>query len=453
MSADHSPDFSSLLPALPAALLLASWPVALAADWVKRRAPDLLPNLALFVAVLLVIDGITTATDYFDNWRRSTDLYPWFQGDVWSLADRALDGGATAIVPTTEDAAAVLDYSFAGASLLHLRVSAGNVERWLTRHLGRQGGMTVTTGVWEPGPYASVDAAQALPFYLAREGQAIAEESQRGYQLYTYRLGPDPDFAAAGQQLDRIGAFEGKLTLTRARWGAAYPNNDRNGKAAAGGTSFWAILNWRADAQLRAKRVALDLVDVSGRRLASADSPLLDAAQERASSWQPGTALTTYHLVGVPATLPPGPVLLEVRVYDARSLDPLLPVAGTPRQSLLLAQGRTTFATAAGALPATMQPVQQPAASRLELLGVEPLPSAAAPGQAVTVQLYWQLAVPLEAPLPVVVGLGERGVTATGRAASDTPIGLPQLMWFDLRVPTDLDPGSRSLWLSLDGSG
>jgi hypothetical protein len=66
--------------------------------------------------------------------------------------------------------------------------------------------------------------------------------------------------------------FGSGLALTGARWGAAYPNIDRNAAGAAAGTNLWAILEWRLDARLHGVRAAVDLVDAAGHRLATVAS-------------------------------------------------------------------------------------------------------------------------------------------------------------------------------------
>ena len=469
---EANPDYARLLPALPAALLLASWPAALAADWMGRHARHLLPRLALFLGILLVVEGVTTGIDYFEAWPKDAGLYTWYQGDVWSAADRALQGspatapdtsrpdrpagmsepGLTAIVPIEDDLAAGLDYSFDRAPLLHLQASPATIEGWLAANLGPRGGGTVRAVAWDEQPYVSADAARTLPFYLAREGEPEGTETQRGYSIQSYFLGREPDFQAAGQGAGVTAAFAGGLTLTGARWGAAYPNAGRSGTVAAGGTSFWAILSWRSDVQLQDKRAVLDLVDADGHRLASGEAPLLDAAQEREAAWQP-QSWRTYHLVEVPATQPAGPVSLEVRVYDAGSLQPLVPASGTPRLSVALAQASTTFAASAGPLPGGMRRLASALSSQVELLGTDPWPGAVAPGGTMTVRAYWELAAPLTSSPSMSAGLGESEARTAGHLSAGTPVGLPQAIQLDLRVPIELEPGSYPLWLAIGGAG
>ena len=125
------------------------------------------------------------------------------------------------------------------------------------------------------GPHIAADPKHILPFYLTREGQPLDETPYRRYILASFLLGDEPQFRAAGQQVEIDQAYTNGVTLVDARWGAAHPNRDRNSPAAAAGTSYWAILTWRVPQLATDLHAAVDLVDDAGHRLGSAENPLL----------------------------------------------------------------------------------------------------------------------------------------------------------------------------------
>ena len=178
----------------------------------------------------------------------------------------------------------------------------------------------------------AADAKQAVPFYLEREGKAVSEEHLRNFDLLGYELGKQPDFDAAGNQVLLDQSFSGGVKLIEARWGAAYPNPDRNSTTASAGTPFWVILTWQVDQPLTSLRASVDLVDAEGHRLNHADQQLLHVEQgisETPLVWKPNTLVRTYHLIDVPATQLPGPVTLEARLYNSETLNPVLSAGGT----------------------------------------------------------------------------------------------------------------------------
>ncbi len=229
ISANSNPHFPRLLAALPAALLLAAWPVARLSGVHPRRlksasgtpsAPRRTPRqasstglepvwrretfisalLALLLAALLIIEGTRTARAYFVTWACDPSLFTWFQGELWDMAEQVGESpGAIGVVPLDADSANTLDYAFADPPFHHTVVEAATVEDWLDATLGAAGGRRVLTPVWSLEPDLYADTQRALPFYLAREGVAADEDHENGFDLLAFDLGAHPQFAAAGQ--------------------------------------------------------------------------------------------------------------------------------------------------------------------------------------------------------------------------------------------------------------
>lgn len=454
---DANPHYLRLLGALPAALLLMAWPLASALERSRQRSRALGAVVAVLVVALIVVEGVRTTRDYFVRWAGETDLYYTYQEDVWLLGQRIAgtpDGiGVVPVDPTMlpDFVEHSLQYGFPGTPKLQIQVREAEIARWLDEQLGAAAGSRVVTPIWREGPEVGADAKGLLAFYLDREGTLESQEALRGLDVLTFALPQPPQFQAAGNAASLNQDFSSTLTLTEVQWGAAYPNPNRNGVTAAAGTPIWAILTWRLEQPAPDLAVTLDLVDGAGHRLASAETPLLDEQRRPASQWEVGTVGRSYHLVDVPPTQLPGQLLLEARAYDSATLMPLLPQAGTPRQSAPVASATVTPALDAAPALAVAQPVGATVAPGVTLLGLDAWPAEIAPGQTLTLRLLWQIAQPLLAAQPFTVTLGSPGVAVAVTLPADTPVGQPVHTFADLKLPPDLATGVYDLALAAPG--
>ncbi len=454
---DANPHYLRLLGALPAALLLMAWPLASLLEWSRPRGRILRAAIAVLVVALIVVEGVRTARDYFVRWAGETDLYYTYQEDVWLLGQRIAgtpDGiGVVPVDPTMlpDFVEHSLQYGFPGTPILQIQVREAEIARWLEEQLGAAAGSRVVTPIWREGPEAGADAKGLLAFYLGREGTLASREALRGFDVLTYALPQPPQFQAAGNAASLNQDFSSTLTLTGVQWGAAHPNADRNSNAAAAGTPIWAILTWRLEQPSPDLAVTLDLVDSAGHRLASAETPLLDDQRRPASQWAVGAVARSYHLVDVPPTQLPGEIRLEARAYDPATLMPLLPQAGTPRQSAPVASAVVTPALDASAAVAVDRPVDAVVAPGVTLLGLDTWPAEIAPGQTLTLHLLWQVEQPLDSAQPFTVALGNTGVAAPVLLPADTPVGQAVHTFVDLKLPPDLATGGYDLKLAAQG--
>jgi hypothetical protein len=316
----------------------------------------------------------------------------------------------------------------------------------------------VLTPIWTIEPQTYADAKLALPFYLQREGQLVGEEHLRNFDLLSYTLGDQPAFDAIGNQVMLDQAFSEDVTLVEARWGAAYPNPDRNSPMTSAGTPFWVVLTWRVDHPLTGLRASVDLVDPAGRRLNHADQQLVRVQPETEDTplrWAPQTLVRSYHLVDVPAAQLPGPVTLDARLYDSETLEPVLPAgsAATARGSIVLGQAvvGAPAGPSSGAAAPLARTVNAPLPDGLTLLGLDEWPATVQPGSPLTLRLVWQAAQPLAAEQVFVVALDSTHVTATLRLPVDMPVGYPMQTYADLRVSPDVTPGAYELLLNRVG--
>ena len=454
LGANSNPHFPRLLGALPAALLLAASPVVWLAGRSWFRCRELKAIAGGLLALFLLVEGVQTSQAYFVTWAKSTDLYTWFQGDVWSLGRRlAAHPGTMALVPMDPDSADGLEYAFGNLPIQHVQVDEATIPGWLGAHLPHAGEQRVAVPVWHEEPYVYADPQELLPFYLNREGRSAGSAEGRGYDLLTFTLGPDPQFTAAGRRAEVNRSFGPDLTLVEARWGAAYPNPDRNASSAAAGTPLWVVLTWDLRRQASPNlRVALDLVDPAGHRLQTAEQPLMSANLAKAG-WQPGQPLRSYLQVNVPPTQPPGPLSLEARVYDSETLVPMAAAPGTARLSAPIDTAMVLRAATGEEFPALNlgRPMQVDLAPDVKLLGLDPWPATVAPGQTLSLRLFWKLDAPFSSTRAFTVGVGSSAVSATVMLPADLPAGSVIHTYADLHFPPDAPQGDQAIVLASAG--
>ncbi len=398
------------------------------------------------------------ARDYFVTWARHPRMMAAFQGDTWTFGERvAQTPGAIGVMPLEPDYGAQIDYLFPRTPIFQLPAAETDVGAWLAARLSQAAGREVLTPVWTEGANLDADARHALPFYLKREGTLTAEQALPGFDLLSFRLGERPQFDAAGQRVPLNIDFPPDLTLVEGRWGAAHPNPERNSSTAAAGTPLWAILTWRLNRSWTPDRagVAVDLVDSAGHRLASSETPLMDARQREAGSWPAGATLNTYHLIDVPATQPAGPVRLEARAYDTRTLEPILAGASKELRSVALADASVTppMSPVDAAAIRIGRPLSHAFASGIELLGADPWPPTVNAGQTLPLKLYWRAAQTPATTPHLSVRLGDTSGIGAADVSADVVISatLPgQIVhtYTDLRLPPDVPAGNYDLLLS-----
>jgi hypothetical protein len=461
-SVTNAPHFPRLFGALPPALLLVALPVGWLAERLQRRGRKSL-HLALggATALWLAVEAGLMAQAYFVAWPRQAEMAAAFQGDTWRFGQRVAESaaqtpGTAGIAPLEPGYGAQLDYLLPDAPILQLPAGHGDVGSWLATHLDQPAGKSVLTPVWTQGANLAADARRALPFFLEREGTLVTEQSLPGFDLLTFQLGERPQFDAAGQAMRSDSPFPPDLRLIEARWGAAHPNPDRSGTTVAAGTPLWAILSWQLDRPLPDARISVDLMDAAGRRLASSEMSLMDARQQNATSWPTGARLDTYHLIDTPATQPPGPVRLAVRVYDARTLEPLLAGEDDKTLGVALGEARVTppLAPVDPAALAIARPLSHMFASGIQLIGADAWPAVVNAGQTLPIKLYWQALGPSTASRSFTLGLRSAGGGVGVRTEIVAPATTPRQIVHthaDLRLPADLPAGDYELYLASPG--
>jgi len=464
LAAENNPHFLRLFGALPAALLIAAAPLAWASDRIEALRRQLSPRKFLAIVGMLLLllggvwtcDGVSAMRTYFVTWGHETDLYSWYQGDVWAYGEQVSRMPDTIGLTSVSPYFYILEYAFGQVQFLQVSVAEDEIEAQLARLAPALSGRRVATPAWRDGLLVDTDPKEVLPFYLAREGTLLERTSLRSFDLLSFQLGDEPQFAAPGQQATPATGFSNGFRLLEVRWGTAYPNPRRGSDTAEAGTAIWAVLTWQgtllAPQAMPDLKAALDLVDLAGHRLASDERLLLDMKHRPVSRWKTDALARSYHLATIPATQLPGPIRLQARLYEAASLTPVRTQGPDARIAVDLATLEVSpnrRAVAVDRLPLVRR-LDLPAAPGITLLGLAPWPEKAAPGQTLTLRAYWQIAA----------GAGAQALTLTlgqdaAHAVAALPDGLPADSIvhtdLDLRLPPDITSGVYPLRLG-DGS-
>ncbi len=452
LAAENNPHFLRLFGALPAALLIATIPLI----WTIERLNRLRTAFRWTPIVLLIgfvmMNGINTVQAYFVTWARDTDLYNAYQGDIWTYGAQVHNEPTVIGVVSRSPYFYILDYAFKPTQFLQVSVAEEELEAELARIAPRLRNARVAVPAWRDGLLVDTDPKEALPFYLAREGRLLARKSFRSFDLLSFQLGPESLFAAPGRQQTLNAAFSNGFQLLEVRWGPAYPNPVRDGETAWAGTAIWGILTWQSPPQTSDLgpdlKVALDIVDKNGHRLASDERLLLNARHLPVSQWGPETIARSYHLVTIPATQLPGPLRLEARLYEAASLMPIRRQGPEARIAVTLAEVQVQpnpQPVAIETLPLRNR-LDLPVSAKITLLGLAPWPTMVTPGQTLPLRAYWRIEA-VSSAQTVTFTLNEHSAYAIAQLPGNLPPGSIVHTDLDLQLPPDLVAGLHTLWL------
>lgn len=456
LAATDNPHFLRLFGAVPPALLVAAWP--LAELWARLTTRKYALGTLAILAFLLT-ELIRTGHAYFVEWAQHTDLYSWFQEDIWTIGEQVRQTpGAIGVVPLNpfygnSYREYVLQYVFKDVPIFQMQVFEDKIEEWLDTHLGSAGEKPVIVTIWQKGEHVNADPKDILGFYLSREGNLLQRQQFRRFQLATYRLGPHPQFKVAGNVVPVKASFTQGVRLLQARWGVAYPNPNRSAQEAIAGTAVWAVLTWQLTKPLPDLKVTLDLVDGQGHRLASDERWLLDSDRWPTSRWQPGTIGRSYHIVTIPATTIPGTLFLESRVYEGKTLRNLRPIANTThlgiRWAAVQVKPASTYPQAAEL--SIQYPLNQDLLPALRLIGAATWPETVAPGQPVSLRLYWEVRERLLRDVEVTFRLRGGPVIGQARLPASLPVGAVVHTDIDFTVPVQIPSNTYSVIATANG--
>ncbi len=264
---------------------------------------------AVFIAALLVVNGLTVTSAYFHKppWREmAAEIAAEYPGDEPVLID--VEGAHAALwyhltldLPVNVDK--IVDLLPAEAEGQDVAVSLYDLrKRYRERFIPRlQGILANTDGLWMA--YWGDETKKHDVFdLLAVEGftrTAVLPFEHLGNPIYAYRY----DRTSALQTV--LARFGESITLRRAEWApAAHPGDDLH-----------VLLWWAADAPLQLDySVSVFVLDSGGVLRAQQDGyPANGGAPTTA--WTPGGYVFDAHTLALPENLPPGTYTLGVKLY------------------------------------------------------------------------------------------------------------------------------------------
>lgn len=403
---------------LPAMGLVAVW------DWMVARVPRLWHNrtknvfVALTVAVLLV-EGFTTYRDYFTVWASS---YGSAYEDMADMVAAARFLGQQAR-PGNENIFVSSQY-YPNPIVSHLAPQAAAGARWF------DGNSAVVFSPNSQKDSLYVFPLTALPpeidSYLppdTRIGQAFFDNGE--VKMSAYRLAPaqvqaavdritlDPSVAKIDQKLGDELELIGYRVDSRVKQG---------GKLAV--IALWRILKSNPSSDYV---VFAHLLEGKDTKLAQRDSELLPPQE-----WRAGDVVVGRYIMDIGEKVQPGRYLVEMGVYDRKTMD-RLPLEGSVGPQDHLALGFTKVDAGGKTVVAPTTPMDGRLGDAINFLGFDLLRP---PGQQhMQVNLYWQAIATPKQDYTVFVQLLDPGGHLVAQSDSQPASGrLPTSYW---------DPGEK----------
>ncbi|MBU1749462.1 MAG: glycosyltransferase family 39 protein [Chloroflexi bacterium] len=166
------------------------------------------------------------------------------------------------------------------------------------------------------------DPKWLVDYLLRKYGQPLGEWDFRGYQVFGYRIPPDPAFQIGDGYEARADTFEGLLRLEAAAYGGAGLNSlntpaQVSAHSTVVGRTAWVALRWLALAPMSANyKCFVHLRSAAGDQVAGADTLLMNDHRQTTAQMVPNTAFMDYHLLDIPADVEPGIYTLYAGLYD-----------------------------------------------------------------------------------------------------------------------------------------
>ncbi|MHB1294468.1 MAG: glycosyltransferase family 39 protein [Anaerolineae bacterium] len=335
----------------------------------------------------------------------------------------------------------------AEVSYIETRVGDQDLMEWLLPRL--QGAERAVLIRWVQ-VYA--DPREFLPWLLQSNGRLVSEGWRTERNVSVYALQQPITLPTFVPQGTRVGPLE----LAAASLPESSPADQ----------PLPVALEWRlAEPTTTDLHASVRLLDGAGVQVAQDDCLLLgEQALLATSRWSPDSSARNYHLLDLPAGTPPGAYQVILSVYSDQGPVAVLDENGVPAGTSRVI-GTVHIEQAANypeTFPKTveMEPVGNEVAPGLRLEGVHVSPADPAPGQLVSVTLYWRALVGDLADLPVRLELAAGDTALASQEGAPAYGAYPFGRWqagelvIDrrvLRVSAEAEPGAAGLSLTVDG--
>ena len=491
LAADGTPHYLRSLAMAPVVLTICALAMMSAAELAARWSP----RLATLVPLpFFLVASVTSAGAYFGAPWQGQPLQYAFQAffrDAGITMTRYGTGGGLWVLPVHRavdwqeppTSSYPFDFLYRGAATYvevrsdpdsapaQLAVAAAGLERAYL--VSWKDSETQPEGLYLYG-----DVKGQLEFLLAKHGRLESETDADNLTFKTYSLPTVSDYRFSTVMQAADASFGGLVRLEAFAFGRTSTSRDDGGAdldehRVASGETVWAVLGWKAEAQvLRDLRTTLYLADPSGHVAGQIDG--LVASDEypfprpgTSGGWGAGESTFTYHILSALPAIAPGRYGLYVGVYDAGSGARHAVVSGgsgPAEQALLLGFVDVTPAVTL----ARVQPDQSTVAAAdvapgLGLIGYDVDTGPVSPGDRLPITLYWQaraaalsdyiMSVRLEDAGGRVVAEQQARPGNGGYATTGWTSGEVVRDWHDLQLPATLPEAGYSLSVTVLGPG
>ncbi|MCX7852519.1 MAG: glycosyltransferase family 39 protein [Caldilineales bacterium] len=305
---------------------------------------------------------------------------------------------------------------------------------------------------------SDTDPRGAATWLLEKFGAPLGERAFRGYRVTWYAIAADTRFELAPALAETAVAFGEQVQLAAYAFGGRGPGltstlAETRAAAAPADRPIWAVLRWAplsgaapSGRYPRGLKATLVLADAEGEAVGHDDRPILNDRHQAPAFWVPGDRPLGVHLVRAEPATPPGTYTLKLAVYDPETLAPL-PAVGPATQGVFAILGQVTLTRPTQPAVVADLPIAAPANLSwrgLRLLGGDTPPATAAPGDRLTLTLFWQVEGASLPALRVRFDLIPQATAAASWETAPVP-GYPTSLWqtgdvWRGRVQLPLDP-------------
>ncbi|MCI0397616.1 MAG: glycosyltransferase family 39 protein [Chloroflexi bacterium] len=459
----EAPHFLRAIGALPPVAIL----VAVGLAWLGEklfppgRVNDSL-RLAGILAVVTLVIGTLTTTDYFQRWAHAPALADKFDLPEYTLAQRVL------ALSEREDVAVPLRLYSDPPFLFYLEPTfqqVAPVESWpagrpvslVYEHLDTAQTLVLfhrrppTSGVIYVPPPLDFQTMAALSAAATISAQRVLDESGQpvGWEMANAAMAM-PRLSTASHALEEN--FAGEIGLVGYTLSPEYVQP---------GQPVQLVLYWQRRADINADyRVFIHLVTAAYDKIAQQDAEPL-AGVFPTSLWPAGEVIADPYTFVVPGDAVPGKYRFDVGLYrpvTGRRL-PLLNGAGKAVGDHLLLGAITVGTVLPAATPAVTSNATFGEPPLIRLLGYDLQTAQAKRGGALTLDLYWQALATVPVDYTVFVHLlDESGAIVSQRDVMPADGRFPTSLWFagetvrdphQLQLPAGLPAGTYRLLVGL----
>ncbi len=252
---------------------------------------------------------------------------------------------------------------------------------------------------------SDTDPRGAATWVLEKFGAKLGERSFRGYTVTWYATAPEAEFELAPTLDSAAVEFGDQVRLEAFALGGRGPGltstvEETRSLVAPADQAIWVVARWSrlpgavepGKALPRGLKATVVLEDEDGFVVGQDDRPILNdrhlAPLEWSATEQP---LGVYLVRAAPAT-PPGTYTVKLAVYDPVTLAQL-PAAGPAARGTFAVLGQVTLTRPTRPAAVEQLPIEMPLSLSwrgLRLLGRGPLRGEVAPGDRLSLDLYWQ---------------------------------------------------------------